>query len=209
MKNMKPLSSLLFLAATHFAFGNAKALHNAVLESERVQVVIEGNIAKVTGTFQFRRTIRYTKDASQREGVYFPVIVPKDAKGVAEDFKLTLRLNGLIATNYAVVSNAPVTVPESDAYSIVWILANFAGPVRHKFNVSVDYEQKLLEGKFYYLPILEKVTTRTVGYEIRVNADRPIRSVGTAGGGVLTKGPRELVFIPTNLGMIVVGSLPP
>ena len=202
---MKHLLALLLLLGVPFvALGNAKALSNAVLESERVQASITDDTAKVTGTYHFRRVTRLTKDAKEPEGIYFPIVVPKGAIGTAEDFKLTLRLNGLMATNYSVVTNAPVKVPESDAYSLVWILASFPGSRPFNLNVSVQYEQKLLDGKFYYLPILERARPKVDGYEIRVNADRPVRSLGTSAGGVMVKGPRELVFTPVHLGMIIV-----
>lgn len=197
----------LLAVAFHFvAFGNAKALNNAMLESEQVNAVITGEAAKVTGTFHFRRTIRYTKNATEREGVYFPVIVPKGAKGTAEDFKLTLQLNGHMATNYSVVSNAPVTVPASEAYSIVWILANFPDSLHQRMTVSVQYEQKLLEGKFHYLPILDPKRSNPEGCQISVRADRPIKSVGKSPGGVFVKSERELVFTPAHLSMISVAA---
>lgn len=203
---MKRLLALLLFGVPFLAFGNAKALSNAVLESERVQANITGDTAKVTGTYHFRHVTRLTKDAKEPEGVYFPVVVPKGAIGTAEDFKLRLRLNGLIATNYIVVTHAPVTVAESDAYSLVWILASFPGARPYNFKVSVDYEQKLLDGKFYYLPILEQAPPKVGGYEIRVSANRPVRSLGTSAGGVIVKGPHELVFTPVHLGMIIVAT---
>jgi hypothetical protein len=203
---MKHLLTLLLLGFPVLVLGNAKVLNNAVLESEQVQAAIKGDTATVTGTYHFRRVIRLTKDSKEPEGVYFPVIVPKGATGTAEDFKLVLRLNGLIATNYSVVSNAPVKVLEADAYSVVWILASFPGSPRNNLNVAVQYEQKLLEGKFYYLPILELKRANPKGYEIHVLADRPIKSVGKDSGGLLVKGEREMVFTPSHLNMIIVAT---
>jgi len=201
---MKTLLIVLFATVAHLALGNAKLLDNAILESEQVQVVIKGDTARVEGTFNFRRITRYTKDASEPEGVYFPVVAPKGVAWTAVDFKLSLELNGHKATKYAVVTIAPVAVPDNDAYSLVWILASFPEQSRRTLQVVVQYEQTLLNGKFYYLPILGKAQPKPEGYEIRVSADRPIRSLGKGAGGVMVKGPRELVFVPTHLGMIVV-----
>lgn len=203
---MKHILTLLLLGVPALALGNAKVLNNAVLESERVQATIKGDTATVAGTYHFRRIIRYTRDTSEGEGVYFPVIVPKGTTGTAADFKLTLRLNGLMATNYSVVTHAPVKAPESDAYSIIWILATFPEWQRYNLDVSVQYEQKLINARFYYLPILEQVPPGLKGFEIQVAADRPIRSTGKGSGGVMVKGPRELVFTPAHLSMIVVAA---
>lgn len=203
---MKHRLVLLLLGVPFLALGNAKVLNNAVLESERVQANIRNDTAHITGTYHFRRVMRLTKDSKEPEGVFFPVVVPKGTNGTAEDFKLTLRLNGRSATSYSVVTNAPVKVPESDEYSLVWILASFPGSQSYNLNVSVQYEQKLLDGKFYYLPILERAPPKVDGYEIRVNADRPVRPLGTSAGGVMVKGPRELVFTPVHLGMIIVAA---
>jgi hypothetical protein len=206
MKLMTPILSFLFLAVTPFAFGNAKVLSDAVLESERVQVTIEGDTARVEGTFHFRRTIRRTRGASEREGVYFPLAAPKGETWDAEAFELSLELNGHKATSYSAVSNAPIAVPETRDYSLVWILASFPEQSQRTLQVVVRYEQKLLEEKFYYLPILETARPNAEGYEIRVKADRPIRSIGTGAGGVMAKGPRELVFLPAHLSVIAVAA---
>jgi len=206
---MKHIPTLLLVGIPFLVLGNAKVLNHAVLESEQVQVTIAGDTAKVAGTFHFRRAIRYTKNAREPEGVYFPLIVRKDATGTAEDFKFTLQLNGLMATNYSVVTNAPVVAPSSDDYSIIWILASFPGALRQSMNDFVQYEQKLLEGKFYYLPILDLKRSNPKGYEIAVRADRPVKSVGKDSGGLLVKSERELVFTPLNLTMIIVAAPEP
>lgn len=208
MNQMRPILSLIFVAGAQLAFGNAKVLSDAVLESERVLVSIEGDTAKVEGTFHFRQRPRHTRDASERAGVYFPLVAPKSGTWAAEDFKLSLEVNGHKATSYRVVSNAPIAVPVTSDYSLVWILANFSEQSRRTLQVGVRYEQRLLEGKFYYLPILEKTRPKGEGYEIRVKADRHIRSVGKGAGGVIANGQRELIFVPVHLSVIAVAADP-
>jgi hypothetical protein len=201
---MKGFLILLVVALAQYALGNAKVLNNAVLLSERVNVAIKDDTATVTGTFRFLQATRFTKDVTEREGVYFPLVGPKGKKWNVGDFKFELELNGTKATSYVIASNAPVAVTNSEAYSVVWILASFPEQPLRNWRLQVFYQQNLLEGKFYYLPILERTRPSAEGYEIHIQADRPVRSVGKGAGGVMVKGARELVFAPVHLGMLVV-----
>jgi len=207
MKHTHHLLLLLGLGLTHPAFGNARMSVRSVLETEQVDATIRGETATVTGRFRFRRI--YVPDRNPRDDatVYVPLICPKGARSSLEDFQFSLELNGEPATSYSITTNSPIAVPDSDAYSIVWILAKAPFKAVRTWGVQVAYRQQLIDGVFYYLPILGRARPSAEAFRIRVKADRPIHSVGKK-GGFIAKGPQDLLFIPANLVMIGVSVSP-
>jgi hypothetical protein len=205
------------------AYANAKVVYasaGALLATERVDAVIAGDTAVVKGEFVFFSEPFYdrSKNPSEETRVYFPLFGARGTNWTVEDFKFTLELNGTKPTSYAVATNAPLAAPESPAYSAVWIVARFPNRenlrwtpgLRSRFHLrlNVSYEQKLLDGVFYYLPIVEGTRRDSEELSITVQADRPIHSEGKGPGGCVILGARKLVFLPAHLGMIVVSTKP-
>ena len=201
---IKTLWVLLFVALTEAVHGNAKVTWGAILDTERVEVAMEGDTAVVKGEFRFRPVTERTAAKSDGTRVYFPLVRPRGASPTVEQFKFALVLNGTKATSYAITTNAPLAVPESADYSVVWIVATFPDRGYRRAYLEVSYEQPLLDGVFYYLPIVEGTRHGAEGLSITVQSDRPIHSEGKGPGGVVALGPRKLVFVPAHLGMIVV-----
>lgn len=202
------LTLLLFLTLALNALGNAKVSGEFVLEMERIEAAIQGEQAFVHGTFRFRRAVNLSRSTGGEEVIYFPLIRPRDAASVTNDFQLVLKLNGKEATSYVLASNAPLAVPGSDAYAVTWLKASYPKAQLRQWQLQVSFQQSLINGVFYYLPILEKTRAAPEGYEIRVKSDRPIYPVSQGPGGVIRKGARELLFIPSHLSMIAVATQP-
>lgn len=218
----RTLWALMLVGLAEAAYANAKVVYasaGALLATERVDAVIAGNTAVVKGEFTFSGEFsERTKNPSQETRVYFPLIGCRGTNWTVEDFKFALELNGTKPTSYAVATNAPLAAPESPAYSAVWIVARFPNRenlrwtpgLRSRFHLrlNVSYEQKLLDGVFYYLPIVEGTRRDSEELSITVQADRPIHSEGKGPGGCVILGARKLVFLPAHLGMIVVSTKP-
>ncbi len=207
-ENMKWFSILLSLGLAQITLSNPKVDGpNILLLTERVNVSIQGDTAQVHGFFRFQQGARPEPIVPGGKHVYFPLVVPKNSQPTVADFKFSLELDGRKAVLYAIASKSPVNVPASEAYSLVWILATVPGePIDHKWGIRVSYEQKLLDGVFYYLPILQKTRSTLEGLEIQVRADRPIQSSGKRAGMVISLGANDLLFTPVNLNMIAVSA---
>lgn len=207
---MKWFFVFLSLGLAHIALSNPKLDRpNILLLTERVNVSIQGDTAQVHGLFRFQQGAQREPIVPGGKHVYFPLVVPKSSQPTVADFKFNLELDGRKAVWYAIASKPPVNVPASEAYSLVWILATVPGePIDRKWGIRVSYEQKLLDGVFYYLPILEKTRSTPEGFEIRVRADRPIQSSGKRAGMVISLGANDLLFTPVNLNMIAVTAPP-
>ena len=219
----RTLWALMVVGLAEAAYANAKVVYastGALLATERVDAIIAGDTAVVKGEFVFFSEPVYdrSKKPSEEARVYFPLFGPRGTNSTVEDFKFTLELNGTKPTSCAVTTNTPLAVPDSSAYSVVWIVAKF--PDRKslrwtpgvtsgiRLHLNVSYEQRLLEGVFYYLPIVEKARRESEGLSITVQADRPIHSEGKGPGGCVVHGDRKLVFLPAHLGMIAVSTKP-
>ena len=220
---MKTFWALMFVGLGEAAYANAKVVSasaGALLATERVNAVIAGDTAVVKGDFVFFSEPIYdrSKSPSEETRVYFPLFGSRGTNWTTEDFRFTLELNGTKPTSCAVTTNAPLAVPESSAYSVVWIVAKFSDKKSLRWipgvtsgirlHLNVSYEQRLLDGVFYYLPIVERTRRESEGLSITVQADRPIHSEGKGLGGCVVLGPRKLVFLPAHLGMIVVSTKP-
>ena len=201
---MKWLVALLGIAIGPHALANPKLTVRAVLQMEQVEAVIQGKTASVTGTFRFDKVFGDPKLSGQ---VFFPVFCPKGTSATLPDLNFHAKLNGHKAVSYSIATNAPLSLPPFDAYSVAWILATFPPQAFKIWRLEVSYEQELLDGVFYYLPILGEARQSHEPFEIRVKADRPICSIGKA-GGVITKGANELLFMPVNLRPISVSTNP-
>ena len=220
---MKTFWALLLVGMAETAYANAKVVYasaGALLATERVDAVIAGDTAVVKGEFVFFSRPFYdrSRSLSEETWVYFPLVGARGTNWTVEDFKFTLELNGVTPTSYAVATNAPLAVPESPAYAVVWIVATF--PDRNRLHwtggvtsgirlhLTVSYQQKLLDGVFYYLPIVEKTRRETEELSITVESDRPIHAEGKGSGSCLVLGPRKRVFLPAHLGLIAVSTMP-
>jgi len=206
---MKWFLICLMAGLAHLALGNAKVtVPNAIMVSEQVEVNIQHDTAQVHGFYRFHM-IRVKEPGAPEGKVVFPLILAKGAQPTMEDLEFTMKVNGQKARLYSIMAKPPFELPDSEDYSVVWISVSFPGqPIGPSLSVRVAYQQKLLDGVFYYLPVLDKAKPRPEGFEIRVKADRPVRSVGQGAGGIIQRRPEELIFIPSHLSMIALSTRP-
>jgi hypothetical protein len=208
----RTLCALLVAGLAEAAYGNAKVVRSmaVVLATEKVNGVIADDTAAVKGEFVLSGSIaERTKNLSKETRVYFPLFAPRGTNWTIGDFKFDLELNRARPASYAISPEVPFAVPESEDYSVVWLVARFPHQIsRRRLHLNVSYEQRLLNGVFYYLPIVEGRRRGSEGLSITVKSDRPIHSEGRGPGGCVAAGPRKLVFLPAHLGMVVVSTKP-
>ena len=200
----KWLLALTGIAIASPALANPKLTVRAVLQMEQVEAVIHGDTARVSGSFRFDKVRGNPKDSGQ---IFFPVFCQKGTSAALRNLDFRAKLNGHKALSCGLVTNAPLSLPASDAYSVAWVLVTFPPQAFDTWRLDVSYEQELLNDVFYYLPILGEARQSQEPFEVRVKADRPIYAMGKA-GGVITKGPNELLFMPANLRPISVSTNP-
>jgi len=204
MRWLPALSSVLLV---HFALANPKPVAHAIMETEQVDVLIQGDMAIVKGKYLFRRVTFFERNPTGFSKVYFPLACARGTSPALADMKFSLSVDHRDGLAYTIATNAPIIVPPSDDYSLLWILTTVSESTVRSWDIEVSYRQPLIDGVFYYLPILGRAKPNQDAFQIRVKADRPIRWTGKK-GGMIAKSPRELVFFPVDQVMISVAADP-
>ncbi len=222
---MKTIASSLLTLFTIYLVANpvVKLLNAAAttpMVSEKVVVTINTDNARVSGCFKFDlRKVKLPSNPCLR--VYVPIVIREGAIDSSKtldpryerDTDMTVRIGREDAKTRAVHPGSPEnsdhpTVVCTRGLELLWFEA-CPEVSRKTSNVEVSYSQALLDGVFYYMPIIRPAPDAVSSsqlFTIRVIAAMPLYPAEGMACSYRYHGPREMVVTPSDNSLIAVTS---
>lgn len=224
MKSILLHSTLLGLFASSMAAANPVPFNpgpaHIEMYLEKVLIIIVGDQAKVSGTYNFKQDgPKYTNHY-----IYHPVLLPVcGAKGAPvkemtpkyrQDYDETLEddeqwweeMDVVQPEQFAKTITGPGEMPRLDGQIVHWFVTPghaMKHAPGHVITLEMNYTQKLSKGKFIYTPLLPGMKEGHDYGEITIVADRPLKLLDADKHEFAEKGDR-LVVKPSHKRAVVI-----